>query len=82
MIRRGRVSRAGAVFAMAAQPVRALRGRLTVAWSPGSRSLGTVAVASGAAVRAALPGGAGSGRVRAVLRAGGTVVGSASGTVR
>ena len=82
VIRSGRISRAGVVFGMAAQPVRSLRGRLTVAWSQGSRSLGTVAVASGARIRAALPGGAGSGRVRAVLRAGGTVVGSASGTLR
>jgi hypothetical protein len=67
---------------MAAQPVRALRGRLTVAWSQGSRSLATVPVASGGTIRAALPGGAGPGRVRAVLRAGGTVVGSATGTLR
>ncbi len=81
VIRSGRISRAGVVFSMAAQPVRALRGRLTVAWSQGSRTLATVPVASGASIRAALPGGA-SGRVRAVLRAGGTVVGSATGTLR
>jgi PKD domain len=82
VIRSGRISRAGVAFSMAAQPVRALRGRLTVAWSQGSRSLATVPVASGPSIRAALPGGAGSGRLRAVLRAGGTVVGSASGTLR
>jgi hypothetical protein len=82
VIRSGRIGRAGVVFSMAAQPVRALRGRLTVAWSQGSRSLATVPVASGGTIRAALPGGAGPGRVRAVLRAGGTVVGSATGTLR
>ncbi|MEZ0283998.1 MAG: PKD domain-containing protein, partial [Thermoleophilia bacterium] len=80
VIRSGRISGAGVLFRFAAQPVKALRGKLTVAWSQGSRSLGTVPVASGASIRAALPGGAtlGGGRLRAVLRAGGTVVGSAT----
>ena len=73
VIRSGRISGAGVLFRFAAQPVKALRGKLTVAWSQGSRSLGTVPVASGASIRAALPGGAtlGGGRLRAVLRAGG-----------
>ena len=80
VIRSGRISGAGVLFRFAAQPVKALRGKLTVAWSQGSRSLGTVPVASGASIRSALPGGAtlGGGRLRAVLRAGGTVVGSAT----
>jgi PKD domain len=69
-----------ATFTLAAQPVRALRGGLTVAWSQGARKLGLVKVSSGARIRAALPAGAtlAAGRLRAELRAGGTVVGDAA----
>jgi hypothetical protein len=88
VIRSGRISlsggRASVLFRLAAQPVKALRGGLTVAWSQGSRKLGTVAVSSGARIRASLPGGASlaSGALRAELRAGSTVVGSATIRVR
>ena len=88
VIRSGRISLSGArasvLFRLAAQPVKALRGRLTVSWSQGSRRLGTVPVRSGGSIRAALPGGAGigAGRLRAELRAGGTVVGSAATVLR
>jgi hypothetical protein len=80
VIRSARVNSSGVTFRMAAQPVKALRGKLTIAWFKGSRSVTTVAVSSGATIRAATPRGAtiGSGRIKAVLKAGGTVVGSAT----
>ena len=76
--------RALALFTLAAQPAKALRGRLTVSWSAGSRRLGQVSVTSGALVRAGLPAGASlaTGRLRAVLRAGSVVIGSASVSLR
>jgi PKD domain len=69
-----------ATFNLAALPARALRGRLTVAWSQGPRGLGLVKVRSGTRIGAGLPTGAaiGSGPLRAVLRAGAIVVGGAS----
>lgn len=69
-----------ALFTLAARPAKALRARLTVSWSQGPRRLGEVAVPSGRRIRAGLPAGAtlGAGRVRAELRAGGIVVGSAT----
>ena len=80
VIRSGRVTGSGVTFRMAAQPVKALRGKLTIAWFKGSRSVTTVAVPSGGTIRAATPRGAtiGAGRIKAVLKAGGTVVGSAT----
>jgi hypothetical protein len=88
VISSGRVQVAGggasALFRIAAQPVRALRGRLAVVWFQGTRRLASVPVASGRSIRASLPGGAGlgAGRLIAQLRAGGTVVGSAARVVR
>jgi hypothetical protein len=76
--------RATALFRMAAQPARALRGRLTVSWLQGRRRLGSVAVSAGPLIRAGLPAGAShsGGRLRAELRAGGIVVGSAAARPR
>ncbi len=76
--------RAVALFGMAAQPVRSLRGRLVVSWSQGGRGLGSVPVTAGALIHATLPAGAvvSAGRLRAELRAGRTVVGSAATRVR
>ena len=88
VIRTGRVSlsggRAVALFGMAAQPVRSLRGRLVVSWSQGGRGLGSVPVTAGALIHSTLPAGAvvSAGRLRAELRAGRTVVGSAATRVR
>jgi hypothetical protein len=88
VVRTGRVttSAAGAVarFAFAARPVKALRAKLTVRWSQGGRGLGVVPVGSGAKVTAPLPPGAAlrAGALRAELRAGTIVVGSAVARVR
>ena len=88
VLKRGRLlvtgGRATALFTLAAQPAKALRGRLTVSWSQGSRNLGQVSVTSSALIRAALPAGASlaAGRLRAVLRAGGVAVGSAGVPLR
>jgi hypothetical protein len=88
VMRSGRMSlsggRAVALFGMAAQPVRSLRGRLVVSWSQGRRRLGSVPVTAGALIRATLPAGAAvsAGRLRAELRAGRTVVGSVATQVR
>ena len=78
VIRSGRVTGSGVTFRMAAQPVKALRGKLTIAWFKGSRS--GRPWNPGGTIRAATPRGAtiGAGRIKAVLKAGGTVVGSAT----
>jgi hypothetical protein len=75
-----RVNSSGVTFRMAAQPVKALRSKLTITWFKGSRNVTTVAASSGRTIRSATPRGAtiGPGRIKAVLKAGGTVVGSAT----
>ena len=84
----GRLTTSGGVavaaFTFAAQPARSLRARLTVSWTQGARALGSVSVRSGSVVHAHLPAGVhlGRGRLRAVLRAGSRVVGSAAADVR
>ena len=85
VLKSGKVSasprRAVVLFTLAAQPAKALRGRLTVSWLQGSRTLGLVKVRSGARITATLPAGAtpAKGKLRAQLRAGGLVVGDATG---
>lgn len=89
VISAGRVKLSGhgnatAKFTFAARPVAALRTHLAVKWTQGARALGVVDVGTGATVSAGLPAGAtlGKGRLRAVLLAGSTVVGSAQVRVR
>lgn len=75
---------ARARFVFAARPVRALRTKLAVTWTRGARSLGIVEVGSGRVVQAVLPPAAtlAPGTLRAVLRAGGIPVASATVRVR
>ena len=70
-----------ATFALANLPATALRGTLTVVWSQGGRVVGLIKVRSAATIRAPFPAGASrrAGAVRADLRAGKTLVGTARG---
>ena len=88
VLKSGKVSasprRAVVLFTLAAQPAKALRGKLSVSWRQGSHKLGLVKVRSGARITAALPGGVtlGKGKILVQLRAGGLVVGDATGRLR
>jgi PKD domain len=75
---------AKATFTLANLPAKALRGRLTVSWRLGGKSLGLVKVRSATKIGVGLPAGATltKGRLTAQLRVGRVVVGDAVARVR
>ena len=84
VIRSGRIAGSRVTFVLAAQPVKALRTKLSVRWTLGKRTLAVIPVGSATRIRASLPAGAslGSGKLVATLQAGSKAIGSATKRIR